>query len=187
MEKQSLSSRNKDINLIPSEMAVPARAVKFAKVISKVSIISSIVLLLVILGLGSYYIYLSLEDKKITQSVNGLKNRISALSQNEQKLILAKDRLSKITSVKKAKSANNEVTNYQKFINQISGSGEFQITEANLTTKGTEITLVSQNSSNLTGILKALDEIKGYQRVIISSLAYNQGSGFVANFLFELQ
>lgn len=166
-------------------MAVPARAVKMAKLISKVSIVGSIVLLIIVLALGSYYIYLNLEDRKITQNVNNLKQSISNLSQNEQKLILAKDRLAKIAIVRKAKSANSEISKYQNFLSQVSGLVGLQITEASLNVKGTEITLTVDNSFNLSTILRILSEIIGYQRVVVSSFAYNPGSGFVANILFE--
>ncbi|WKZ25749.1 MAG: hypothetical protein QY322_00325 [bacterium] len=185
MENQSLPVRGKNINLIPTEMAVPARAVKVAKVISKFSVVGSIVLLLVILSLGSYYIYLRLENEKVTSSVNTLKQTISDLSQNEQKLILAKDRLSKITVVRKAESANSEVKRYQNFLSQVVGTVGTQITEATLTTKGTEITITADSSQNLSGILKTISNVLEYERIVVSSLAYNPGSGFVANILFE--
>lgn len=185
MENQNLPVRGKNINLIPTEMAVPARAVKVAKIISKISVVGSIVLLLVILSLGSYYIYLRLENEKVTSSVNTLKQTISDLSQNEQKLILAKDRLSKITVVRKAESANSEVKRYQNFLSQVVGTAGTQITEATLTTKGTEITITADSSQNLSGILKTIANVLEYERIVVSSLSYNPGSGFVANVLFE--
>lgn len=186
MEKQSLSSSGKNINLIPTEMAVPARAVKLAKTISKISIIGSVVLFLSILVFGSYFTYLTLENKKVAENVERLKESVVELSQNEQKLILAKDRLSKINVVKKVDSSNQHLENYRAFLNDILSIGSFQITEANLSTKGIELNLIVNDSTSLSTILKALEAINGYDRVVVSSLTFNQGSGFIANLLFEL-
>lgn len=187
MENQSLPPRGKNINLIPTEMAVPARAVKLAKVISKVSIMGSILLLITILSLGSYYIYLRLENERVVSNINNLKQNISDLNQNEQKLILAKDRLAKIEVVKKAKSANSEIKRYQNFLNQMTVSVGSQITEASLTTKGTEITILADSSQNLTEVLKNVSNVLEYERIVVSSLSYNPGAGFIANILFQTE
>lgn len=169
----------KKINLIPNEMAVPAAAVKTAKLLSKVSIIAVIILIITALSVGGLFFYFSNESTKQVARISTLKTNITNLQQNEQKLVLAKDRLAKIKIVQEAKSVNSEVTRFKDFSDMISTSGS-TITEANLTNKGTEVSLLSADSESLSLTLKPLATLSNYKTIVLSSLGYNPGTGFIS-------
>ena len=175
----------KKINLIPTEMAVPARAVKITKIITKISTVATIFLILITLVLTSIFFYYSLEDKKIAGSVEDLKSSISKLEKNEQKLILAKDRLDKITTVQNLKSIDQEIIRYQKFAEAVKSSSGSAITEANLNSKGTEVSLLSFNSESLAQVLVPLSKLLDYKIITLLSLGYNPGTGFISSLLLE--
>lgn len=177
--------RNK-INLIPSEMAVPASAVKVAKLLNKISIVAVILLIVISISIAGFFYYYSTEVTKQNSRITTLKNNIEALIRNEQKLVLAKDRLSKISVVQKAKSVGDEVSRFKKFSESLSSSGSV-ITEANLSSKGTEVTILSQNSESLELVLKPLSRQTDYKTIVLSSLGFNSGTGFVSTINLETE
>lgn len=177
----------KRINLIPTEMAVPARAVKLAKIINKFSIVATILLILASVILGSLFFYYSLERTKINNNTQSLISRISSLQVSEQKLVLAKDRLAKIKVVRDSKSVNNEILRYQEFSNIISNASGSAITEAVLTSKGTDASIILQNSTSLSEVLSPLSKLTNYKKIILSSLGFNPNTGFLANILLQIE
>jgi len=178
---------DKRINLIPSELAVPARAVKLARVINKFSIVATILLILTSIVLGSLFFYYSTERTKINSNINTLISKISSLEKSEQKLVLAKDRLAKIKVVSDTKSVNDEVLRYQEFSNIISNASGSAITEAVLTSKGTDASIIFQDSSSLSQVLSPLSKLTNYKKIILSSLGFNPNAGFLANILLQVE
>lgn len=168
-------------------MAVPARAVKLAKIINKFSIVATITLILVSIVLGSLFFYYSLERTKIMNNTQNLISKISSLEKSEQKLVLAKDRLTKIKVVRDSKSVNDEILRYQEFSNIISNASGSAITEAILTSKGTDASVAFQDSSSLSQILPQLSKVASYKKVILSSIGFNPNTGFLANILLQLE
>lgn len=174
---------SRKINLIPTEMAVPARAVKLAALINKISTVMVIILILSSLGFGASVFLLNQESNKVVRAVEALKLKISELEQNEQKLVLAKDRIEKITAIKKSKSVNDEVTRYKAFSGLLLSSTGSSISEANISSKGTEVVVVSSDSSSLASLLRPLVDLANYKNIVISSLGYNPGTGFLSSLM----
>lgn len=183
MDNKNIS---KKVNLIPNEMAVPATAVKTAKLLNKISIFAVIALIITSLSVAGLFFYFSSEVTKQNERITTLKDKVTSLSQNEQKLVLAKDRLSKINVVQKAKSVGDEVARFKKFSESVSQTGTI-ITEANLSSKGSEVTMLSQNSESLALVLKPLSKIADYKTVILSSLGFNSGTGFISTINLEVE
>lgn len=169
----------KKMNLIPSEMAVPARAVRLAKLINRASTFFALILLVAVLVTGGLFFYFSSQSAKQVATISNLKVKINNLQQNEQKLVLAKDRLVKISAIQQLKSISSEITRFNEFANLISTSGSI-LNEASLSSKGTEATLLSDNSDKLAEILKPIDNFVNYKKVVLTSLNYNPGTGFVS-------
>lgn len=174
----------KRINLIPQEMAVPATAVKTAKLLNKISTVAVIILILLSLLIAGLFIYFSNQDKTLTSKITSMKTKLTQLQSNEQKLILAKDRLTKIKNVQKAKSVNNEIGRFKSFSEMVIGSGSI-ITEANLNSKGTEVSLLSSDSNTLATVLKPLATLSGYKTIVLTSLGYNAGTGFISTLMLS--
>ncbi len=178
---------SKKINLIPAEMAVPARAVKVAKVINNISLVGVVVLILSIVVIGGLFFYFNSENDNLVNSISSLKSRIVSLEQNEQKLVLAKDRISKINIVQKLKSVSGEVGRFKKFSEIVASVPGAVISEANLTSKGSEVSLLAQSTDSLSGILVPLASLDEYRRITLSSLGYNPNSGYILTILLETE
>jgi len=173
------------INLIPVEMAVPARAIKIAVVIRKISTILLILFIFLILTVSGVIYYYSNESNKVIQSISSLKTKVSNLQANEQKFVLAKDRLAKIAVVQNAKSVENEISRFKKFSEILQLSSDSNLSEANLSSKGSEVTVISKDSSALSLILKPLTNLTIYKNIIITSLVYNLGTGYLTTISLE--
>ena len=72
------------INLIPTEMAVPAGSLKFVKVLNKLSILGVISLILLTISAITLFVFYSIELKKVNSSVASLKNEISSLEKSRK-------------------------------------------------------------------------------------------------------
>ncbi|AKM83465.1 hypothetical protein A2422_01160 [Candidatus Woesebacteria bacterium RIFOXYC1_FULL_31_51] len=173
------------INLIPTEMAVPAGSLKFVKVLNKLSILGVISLILLTISAITLFVFYSIELKKVNSSVASLKNEISSLEKSEQKLILVKDKLGKIAYVKSLDSAENEINRFKKINEIVSVSSDSAFTEVSIGSSKTEVSLISGNSTSLTSILESVANLKDYGKIILSSLGFNPTSGFLTSFIFN--
>ena len=175
----------KQINLIPVEMTVPTKTVKLVKILNKISIIGAIFLILIILIFISGLIYYNIEYKKSVSNVNTLKDKIITLEKSEQKLILAKDKLSKIAYIKSIDAVDDELTNFIELKSLVSSPSASTFTEISIDPKKTELSLTFPNSLDLSGALKSLPTLTKYKRIVLSSLGYSKNSGFLVSLILE--
>lgn len=179
-------SASRKINLIPQDLAVPAKTVKLAAIINKISTFSVIILILTIFAFGGFIYYLSQQVTTENKKVESLKSKVISLSTNEQKMVLAKDRLNKISIVQKDRSVDDEISRFKKFSDlATSSNGSISINEANLTNKATETSVVVKDAFGRTSLLKPLADLAGYKTIVLSSLTYSPGIGFLINISFE--
>lgn len=183
--KTSAKTISKKINLIPQELAVPARTVKAAAVLNKISIVTVIFLIITTVLVGSLIFYFSSQTRGLNTRVETLKSTVLSLSANEQKMILAKDRLSKIAVIQKEKTVDDEIGRFKEFSDIALSSSSIRLNEANITTSGTETTVAISDSTALNSFLKPLSTLPDYLRVMITSLTYNPSLGFLLNISLE--
>lgn len=175
----------RQINLIPSEMTVPTRIVNLSKLIYKVSIIGTIALILIVITLISSLVYFNIQYRNSIANTNILKTKITDLEKSEQKLVLAKDKLSKIVYIKSINSVDNELINFQDFKNSISGSSGTTFTEISIDPIKTETSLVFQNTEDLSNTLGMIQKLTKYKSIILSSLGFNLSSGYLISLVFR--
>ena len=175
----------KTINLIPTEMTVPARVVRLVKLLNKISVIGSILLITLIIVTISALIYYNINYKKSVANVEVLKTKIADLEKSEQKLVLAKDKLSKIVYIKSINSVDNELINFQDFKDSMSSSSGTAFTEISIDPIKTETSLVFQNTEELSNTLAMIQKLTKYKSVILSSLGFNLSSGYLISLVFR--
>ena len=180
----------KQINLIPREMSVPGKTVTISKIINKISTIGTIVLIFIAIVLISVLVFFNLEYKKSTTNVENLKSRIVELERSEQKLILAKDKLAKISYIKKLNSVDTELTNFQDFKLSITASSAAKFTEISITPEKTETSLTFTDSANLGAALEVVSKLlehdgKDYKNIILSSLGFSPNTGYLVSLIFK--
>lgn len=176
----------KRINLIPLEMAVPARAVKLARLLSKISIVGTILLIISTIYVILAIVIYSVEYKKVVTSIESKKIKIVSLEKSEQKLFLAKDRTEKIVQVINLASAHKEIDKFRAFSDQMTTNPDSSFTEVSINTKKTELSISSKNSNSLTEVLKLASSIPGYKNIVLSSFGFSPATGFLSNLIFNI-
>ncbi len=177
-------NKKKQINLIPIEMAVPAKAVILSKFLNKISTLFAFFLVLLTVFVIGTIFYLNSEYIKVNGNVSALKNKIVELEKNEQKLILAKDKLVKINAIRAIDSIDNELDSFLKFQDLVAPDSP-KYGEINLGVSKTEVSLSFPNTGSLTSVLKKIDDKLDYSRVTIESLGYSTSNGYSSNLIFE--
>jgi hypothetical protein len=175
----------KQINLIPLEMTVPSKSVHLAKTINKISTFSAVILIFLILVSIGAFVYYNVQGQKTTASINSLKQKIVELEKSEQKLILAKDKISKISYIKSLDSVDDELVNFKDFEQSINSASSSAFTEVSIDADKTETSLIFPNSESLTVALQNVSNLKQYKKVILTSLGFNSNSGYLLNLIFQ--
>lgn len=176
----------RQINLIPEEMSVPAKVVTLAKTLNKISTVGTILLILTIIGLIAGMVYFNVERGKTTTNIASLKQQIVDLERSEQKLILAKDKLSKIAYIKNSDSIDTELSNFIEFENSVSGaSSAISFTEINIDPTKTEVSFAASDSGSLSSTLEKISTLAKYKKIVMTSLGFNATSGYVVSLVFN--
>lgn len=180
----------KIINLIPVDMTVSSKTLRLAALLNKISTIGAVVLVFLLVGLISTMVYYNIQYKNILTDTESLKSKIQTLEKSEQKLVLAKDKLSKIAEVKKEDSISNDLKSFETLLGLVSLTAGSNFTEISIDADKTETSIVSSNSSALSSIMQALyslssNKLTSYKSIVMSSIGYNVSSGFLLSLVLK--
>lgn len=175
----------KKINLIPLELAVSPKTVKLTNILNKYGIIGTIVLFVVIATSVSIFIYYKLQVTRITENIEILKTKIVALEASEQKLVITKDRLSKIALINSSPSIKEDIEKFQEIENLINSTPDSVLTEASIQSTKTEFSVLSKDSSSLSIFLEPLSKLSKFKSMILTSLGYSSTSGFISDLIIN--
>lgn len=176
---------NKKINLVPEDLRVSPKTFQYASFLTKISTVVVILLLLVIVSLGGLFFYFSSQVKTATAAVDSLKQEVVSLESSEQKLVLIKDRLTKVSELKNTLSAGDEIEDFQTLKNLITNPDEARIVDVNIEKGKVETSFFTSSSSALSSFLEGLTNSSGFKSVMLSSLGYNKVTGYALNFIFS--
>lgn len=175
----------KKINLIPAEMAVPARSVRLAKNLNKFSTISVTILLVLLVITISIYFFYNFQYKKVIVNSDLSKAKVIALEKSEQKLFLAKDRISKIKNLKGAKSVYKEMQEVQILSQKISAIPDSTLSEIIINELKTDLIIKSATTASVSEVMKTVSSTDNYKNVVLTSLTFSPVSGYVSNLTFN--
>lgn len=171
----------KKINLIPIELAISPKTVRLTKLLNKIMIGGTILLFLAIISSVSIFVFFRLQSTKIAQSIEDLKTKIIALEGSEQKLVITKDRLNKISVVEKMPSVKEDVEKFKNVEDLINSAPDSALVEANIQNSKTEFSVTSKSSDALAFFLGPMSKLTLYKNLILSSLGYTSTSGFISD------
>jgi hypothetical protein len=174
----------KKINLIPEGLAVSSKIASITKQINKISVILGIVAILSAISLISYLVYLNLESKKLVETGEILKSEIISLEKSEQKLILAKDKLSKIESIRQIDSIDNELDLFKEFRAFTSSNGT-KLQEVIMSPTKTEINIWFPDLLALGSGMLSMAKLNNFTNIVLSSLSYNIDKGYFLNLVIN--
>ncbi len=175
----------KQINLIPNELAVSPKYVRVAKEINKVSVFGLSVFAFFLTLFLVFYFYYTNTVNKVNQEVLDLKSSITSLEGSEQRLILIKDRLSKINKVKKSNFMEDKIANAKLVLDEINKIEPQDQTSVVVNKDMTEMNFKLTSSLNVTNSLTKLGSLGLYKSVVFPSITMNSGSLFNINVNFQ--
>lgn len=173
----------KKINLIPTEMAVPPKAVKIVRILTKISTIGAISLVVIVISAILIFVYFKYDYNKTQASVESLKAQISDLERSEQRLVLAKDRLAKIASIQSHPSIEDDLASFQEIIPLVGNASGSALLEANIDPLKTQFSATSANSTSLAEFLGPISRLTQFKNMVLTSLGFGQTTGFISDIL----
>ncbi|KKP48069.1 MAG: hypothetical protein UR39_C0002G0172 [Candidatus Woesebacteria bacterium GW2011_GWA1_33_30] len=177
---------DKKINLIPEDLAVPASVVKLTKIINKLSIVMSVVLIVAVLGIVSLLFYFLTNLKRAEASNSLLKDEVTTLEKVEQQLVLTKDKISKINQVKLFDSSDLNLDNFKILQNIIPEFPDLILGEVQISSKGIEILISGKDTVSFITFLRRIKEFDAFPNVAISSFSLNPKSGISLNLIYGI-
>lgn len=173
------------MNLIPKDMSISPKTVKSVKTVNYMSIVLGSALSLCVLAGIIYIVYLNTVKVSSQQQIENLKTQITNLQSSEQKLILVKDRLTKISAIQKDESIADTLDSFIDFSNSISQDSTINIMDTKLSSSKSEVTVSADSSLSINRVLGFLGSGQVYKNVVMNTLGFNPLSGYLASFLFE--
>ncbi len=170
-----------NLNLLPQDFQISKSAGSAIKTMKALGVILIVVFIVFCLGLGAFFIYSKLSLNKLQTTVDGLKVQVKAQEKSEQQLILLKDRLSKIGSVRASSGALSNVNNMDSLISNMSSVSN--IDEASININKMNLILSVNSNEDLVTFMDNLKKSTAFTSVSLASFNYNsKGYSLDVNF-----
>ncbi len=167
-------------------MMVSPKTLKSIRLINKISTILLVISIVGIIGSIVGIIYYGSKQNTIVTKIGYLKANISELSNNENRIFSIKDRLSKISEIKKIKSAEEEFSDFKRIESVVSGLDGSSFNDVTISPTKVEMALSFKGLKNMGTVLNYISAIKRYKKIVLTSLGYTASSGYLANLIFEI-
>lgn len=171
-----------DINLLPQELKPSKSVLKLSENLKKMALLSVLVLLIsVTLSLGAYLFY----GQRVSSSLANqekLKTEIKAMEKTEQRIVLVKDRLSKINLISANPRANDEVVTLD-FVSKLFPDGTL-VEGFELDDGKANIAISSERLSEIATYLASVISSGKFKQVNLVSLLYSPLKGYVVDLSF---
>lgn len=176
----------KAVNLIPTELSVGDTTNKTANILKQASTIAGIISVVLIVSFIGIFVFYSFRVSDTVKTNDSLKQQVNSLSQSEQKLVFAKDRLLKIKEVKAKENSLNELEKYDMIFNNIKFDNNILISEVSIEPGQLEFSIISPNRDSISSFFDFLNNNKdSFDNVTVSTFSYAPTSGYNVGFVFE--
>lgn len=171
-----------DINLLPEELKPSGSVLKISAKLNKIALLGVVVLLIsIIISLGAYLLL----GQRLSASLvkqEDLKVQIKALEKTEQRLVLVKDRLTKISSVSSKPRANDEVEKLS-FVSGLFPEGSI-VERLELDKNDARISISADNLRTIASYLASVISSGEYTKINLVSLEFNPKEGYIVELSF---
>lgn len=165
-----------NINLLPSDSGPNPRLLAQVANIKKIGII-----LLVIAALGGLtaggFLFTSLrEAQNLSGEVDDIKSSIASLQASEQRLVLIRDRISKIKPVLADSTMHDVLVKFHDLI--LALPSDVTIEEEALSDEAVSVTFKTFSLSGFNSVLALFDTLAHYTAVYITQLTFSTAEGY---------
>lgn len=167
------------LNLLPEELSVNKGLASVLKTIRGINIILIVTFIISSLGMGGFFIFSKISFSNLQSKVNTLKTQVKAQESSEQQLILIKDRLSKISSLKTIPNAEKSIVNIDNIVNTNilpdTRAGEISVSPISV-----NLSLIVASNKDLSTLIGSIKNTDMFSTVELSNLSYSPLSGYTA-------
>lgn len=170
------------VNLLPKELRPKKYIVKISKVLTNVSLIALLVFIISAITVTSVYFVISDRLNSSQEKHEDLIIQIKALEETEQKIVLIKDRLEKVSEMRLIMSATERVDILEDILNISDGIAT--VDGSTLTDNKASVLVSVDGSLNLTKFLSGLLISGGFKKIEMISFSFNKKVGYAMEFDF---
>lgn len=168
------------INLLPPGHEINSslwRVMKFIRMLNVIGLAGFIIFALV---LGTFFAISTFRLRTLDDNVNRLKNQVSNEEVSEQRLVLLKNRLDRIKTVKSLTSSAKNLTNIDNLLSTL--GSDTNLTEIDIDRDKIDVSFLFKTDSDLSLFLSSIKDLKIFKSVVLSSFSYNPENGYLATF-----
>ncbi len=170
------------LNLLPTDYALTGPVGQIIKFARPLNVILLALFLVMVVGMGGFFIFSSLSLKNLATGNDGLKKQIQAQSAAQQQMVLLKDRLSKIKTIQGIPTATQNLKDINPLLALITGNSF--LSEFSVDSKKATATIVFKSNSELTSFLKAVNSNTSYSSIALGTFNYSPVAGYQVSLNF---
>lgn len=165
------------LNLLPTDILISKGLSKALRTFKALTVIFTVILLIFCLGMVGLFIVNKVTLDKAQSDVDNLKAQIKVQETSEQQLILIKDRLSKISTIKSKSDASNNIAGINSLVSDLSAKS--RVTEEDASSTKSSLTISLGSNADLSNLIKNIEKTDVFKSVTLSSLGYSGIQGYV--------
>lgn len=165
-----------NLNLLPQNLHVSKGMESVLKTTKALGVILIVIFVIFTIGAGAYFVYSKVTLGNLQTNVDQLKSQVKAQESSEQQLVLLKDRLSKISSLRSTPSAGKNVANLDTLFSNVSPASSAN--QIDISTQKIDITMIVRSNEDLTAFIQNLKNNKAFKSVNLASLGYTKNIGY---------
>ncbi|KKS00462.1 MAG: hypothetical protein UU51_C0007G0008 [Microgenomates group bacterium GW2011_GWC1_41_20] len=165
-----------NLNLLPQNLQISKGLDSVLKTSKALGVILIVVFIVFSLGTGAFFIYSKITLNNVQTNVEQLKSQVKAQEGSEQQLVLLKDRLAKISSIKSTPNASKNIINMDILFRNMSPSSTMNQLEVTPTKIG--VSMLIRSNEDLTAFIKNLKTNEMFNVVNLTSLGYSMNAGY---------
>ena len=173
-----------EINLLPVTEKNYNTNSKVTGAAKKIGIISSVVLLIILLGYVGVYGYFYLNGTITTTSIGSLENQIKAQESTEQKIVLVRDRSAKASKILNSSTSDDEIASLSDVLKSLPEG--VSVTESKILPTELTITIHAAQSSQISEFIRTLTASAKYSQIESSTIDFNTKDQYIGTFRLVL-
>ena len=170
------------VNLLPKELKPKRYIVKISKILTNVALIALLVFVISAVVVTGVFFVVSSRLSSSQEKHEELSTQIKALQETEQKIVLIKDRLEKINTMRSKASASDNIDILDDVIKISEGTAI--INGASLSDVNANVQVVVDSSLNLTKFLSGVFMSGGFKKIEMLSFEFKKEEGYTVEFSF---
>lgn len=164
------------LNLLPPELTVSKNLNSFLKTVRMLGVVGIATFIIFGIGVGIFFIVSTISLNKITANVSVLEGQVLAQQKSEQQLILIKDRIAKINTVKNYPSALPNMETIEPFISGLSGTDS--VSDMSIDTGTIALSVKIGTNSEMNRFIESLVSSDTFRSVDLTSFNLNPTTGY---------